>query len=186
MPHEHVCPWWIGYLLANPLRRLVQKPEAIVGPFIRNGVRVLEVGPGMGFFTLPMARMVGANGKIIVVDIQERMLVELGKRSSKAGLGEQIERRLAKPDSLAIEDLSGTIDFALLMAVVHEIPDQKRLFEQIRSAMKASGKVLMAEPRGHVSRSAFDQTLTQSRQAGFGSDEGPAIWRCWSAILSRS
>jgi ubiquinone/menaquinone biosynthesis C-methylase UbiE len=63
MPHEHVCPWWIGYLLASPLRRLVQKPEVILRPFLSNGMRVLEVGPGMGFFTLPMARMVGSAGR---------------------------------------------------------------------------------------------------------------------------
>jgi len=54
MAHR-VCPWWLGYLLASPLRRLLQDPAAIVGPYVREGMTVLEPGPGMGFFTLAMA-----------------------------------------------------------------------------------------------------------------------------------
>jgi ubiquinone/menaquinone biosynthesis C-methylase UbiE len=86
---EHVCPWWAGYLLANPLRRLLQKPEKIVSPYLRNGMTVLEIGPGMGFFTLPMARIVGASGRIICVDIQEKMIAGLMRRARRAGLADQ-------------------------------------------------------------------------------------------------
>lgn len=45
---KHVCPWWLGYLLASPLRRLLQDPAAIITPFVRDGMTVLEPGPGMG------------------------------------------------------------------------------------------------------------------------------------------
>ena len=64
MPHTYVCPWWIGYLLASPVRRMFQKPETIVGPFVKRGMRILEIGPGMGFFTLPMAGMIGLEGRV--------------------------------------------------------------------------------------------------------------------------
>ena len=56
---ERVCPWWKGYLLASPIRRWWQKPEELLAPYLREGMTVLEPGPGMGFFTLPMSRMVG-------------------------------------------------------------------------------------------------------------------------------
>jgi hypothetical protein len=85
-----------------------------------------------------------------------------------------------------IADLNGTIDFALLMAMVHEVPDQKHLLEEVGSAMKRGAKVLLAEPAGHVSKAAFDQTLSLGRQAGFTVEPGPAIWRSHSAVLVRS
>ena len=68
MPHHsHVCPWWIGYFLASPLRRRIHNPDRILAPYVRSGMRILEIGPGMGFFTIPMAGMVGAEGRIIFV-----------------------------------------------------------------------------------------------------------------------
>jgi hypothetical protein len=47
MPHS-VCPWWLGYLLASPLRRLQYEPANILAPYVREGMTVLEYGPGMG------------------------------------------------------------------------------------------------------------------------------------------
>ncbi|MBN1983026.1 MAG: class I SAM-dependent methyltransferase [Chitinivibrionales bacterium] len=88
--HGHVCPWWLGYLLASPIRRLVQNPEKILKPFVREGFHVLEVGPGMGFFTLPLAAMVGPRGKIIAVDIQNHMVNELARRVAKAGYSDRV------------------------------------------------------------------------------------------------
>ena len=76
MPHA-VCPWRIGYLLASPLRRLLHDPAKILAPYVREGMTVLEPGPGMGFFTLELARRVGASGRVVAVDIQPRMLDRL-------------------------------------------------------------------------------------------------------------
>jgi len=56
---SHTCPWWFGYFLLNPIRRLVQRPTRILRPFVRPGMRVVEPGCGMGFFTLDLVRMVG-------------------------------------------------------------------------------------------------------------------------------
>lgn len=117
---EHVCPWWLGYLLASPIRRWGQNPEELLAPYVREGMMVLEPGPGMGFFTLPMARMTGPAGRVVAVDIQPRMLDSLKRRARKAGLTGRIETRLAQPDSMGIGDLKGAIDFVLAFAVVHE------------------------------------------------------------------
>src|SRR5689334_13654635 len=89
----HVCPWWIGYILASPLRRLMNSPRQVLDPYVRDGMTVLEPGPGMGFFTLEIARRVGATGRVIAVDIQPRMLAGLEKRAAKAGLLERVEVR---------------------------------------------------------------------------------------------
>ncbi len=76
MSHR-VCPWWIGYLLASPIRRWLQDPGAIVGPYVSEGMIVLEPGPGMGFFTLEIARRVGPQGRVIAVELQPRLLFSL-------------------------------------------------------------------------------------------------------------
>ena len=60
MEKKHdVCPWWMGYLLACPLRRFFEDPAKILATYVREGMTVLEPGPGMGFFTLELARRVG-------------------------------------------------------------------------------------------------------------------------------
>ena len=60
---EHLCPPWVGYLLLNPLRRLLENPDKMLGQFVQDGMVVLEPGCGMGYFTLPLARMVGPEGR---------------------------------------------------------------------------------------------------------------------------
>ena len=87
---KHVCPWWVGYLLISPIRRWLQDPDKILSPYISEGMTVLDVGPGMGFFTIPAARMVGNSGRVIAVDLQEKMLKSLVKRAEKAGVAGRI------------------------------------------------------------------------------------------------
>lgn len=99
MSHS-VCPWWLGYLLASPVRRLMHDPARILAPFVREGMRVLEPGPGMGFFTIDLARMVGPLGGIVVVDIQPKMLNRLKRRAARAGLVERLDIRVTEPGSM--------------------------------------------------------------------------------------
>src|SRR5689334_22447611 len=104
MAHR-VCPWWIGYLLASPLRRLAFDPHKILTPYVHSGMTVLEPGPGMGFFTLELARLVGPEGRVVAVDIQPRMISALTRRASKARLLDRIDIRLAQAGSMGLADL---------------------------------------------------------------------------------
>jgi ubiquinone/menaquinone biosynthesis C-methylase UbiE len=164
---HRVCPWWLGYLLASPLRRLLQRPEEILCPYVGEGMHALDVGCGMGFFSLPLARFVGKSGKVVCVDVQERMIQGLRGRARKAGLSEIIDARTCRPDSLGLDDISGTIDFVLAFAVVHEVPDKDRLLAEIRNAMKRTGKFLLAEPAAHVAKRDFGLTLSIAERSGF-------------------
>ena len=125
-----VCPWWIGYLLASPLRRLAYHPAKILSPYVRQGMTVLEPGPGMGFFTLELARLTGATGRVVAVDIQRKMLDSLKRRAARAGLLDRLDIRLAQPDSLGVADLAGAVDFVLAFAMVHEIPSAGAFFAE--------------------------------------------------------
>ena len=111
--------------------------------------------------------MVGIQGKVICIDLQERMIEVLKKRAGKAGLSERIETHLCGKDCLGLEKFVGTIDFALAFAVVHEVRDVGSFFSEIHEAIKPDGKCLVAEPKGHVSESDFDATLCLAEQKGF-------------------
>jgi ubiquinone/menaquinone biosynthesis C-methylase UbiE len=183
---KHVCPWYIGYFLTNPLRKFLQDPETILNPYIKKGMRVLEVGPGMGFFSLPIAKLVGENGQVIAVDLQEKMLHHLRRRAVKASLLNRIETRLCNESSLQIDDLAGSIDFALIFAMVHEVPDQKHLLTQICSALKKDGQLLISEPKGHVTKDKFEITLSIAQSNGMKIVDALEIWGSHSSILKKN
>jgi SAM-dependent methyltransferase len=185
MAHR-VCPWWLGYLLAHPLRRWIQDPVAIVGPFVSEGMVVLEPGPGMGFFTLELARRVGPKGRVIAVDVQPRMLEKLVNRAARSGLADRIDARLPKGEGVGLEDYAGKVDFALAFAMVHEVTNPAAFFSDIHKALRPGGKLLVAEPVGHVRSVAFEATLVQAREAGLALASRPTIRRSHAAVLVRS
>lgn len=164
---HHVCPVWIGYLLLSPLRKIFESPEKRLGPFVSPGITVLEPGCGMGYFTLPLAQMVGTSGKVVAADIQEKMLAKVRKRAAKSGLDSRIETRLATGDSLAVDDLASQVDFAAALHLVHELPDQASFFEQIYGALKPGGRFLVVEPKGHVSAQDFAASIDLAKLSGF-------------------
>lgn len=184
MAHR-VCPWWLGYFLISPLRRIRQNPSAILAPYVREGQTVLEPGPGMGFFTLELARLVGTHGRVVAVDAQAKMLDKLKIRASKAGLAERIDARLAKADSLSVSDLAGQVDFTLAFAVIHELPDVWRFFQEVAAVSKPRSLVLVAEPMGHVKEPQFDTELRLAKEAGFEVADCPEIKSSYTAVLKK-
>jgi ubiquinone/menaquinone biosynthesis C-methylase UbiE len=182
---KHICPWYLGYVLASPLRRLYQNPEKILSPYLKQGMKVLEVGPGMGFFSLPMARIVGESGRIFCIDLQEKMLQSLRRRAVRANLLVRMEMRLCSESSLQIDDLAGLIDFALVFAVIHEVPDQKLLLKEIYNSLKKDGLLLISEPKGHVTKEEFEKTFVFAQSNGMKKVDSPNIRGSHSAVLRK-
>jgi len=178
---RHVCPWWLCFTFDNLIRKLFHDPENILAPYVHEGDTVLDVGPGMGYFSIPLARMVGDKGKVIAADVQGQMLAALRKRVKKQGLEGRIVPHLCKSDSIGIR---APIDFALAFWMVHEVPDQNKLFLEIKLLLKPEGKLLMAEPTIHVTRSKFEETLKRAGEAGFIVTETPKIFMSRAAVLS--
>ena len=180
-----ICPWWAGYLIANPLRRLVQDPAKILSPYVKPAMTVVEPGPGIGYFTLELARLVGPAGRVVAVDIQARMLDSLRRRARRAGVAGHIDARVVQPGSLGLEDLGGSADFALAFAMVHEFRDDERFFAQVAAALKPGGTVLLAEPAGHVGPSRWGGELESAVRAGLTVAERPSIWHSHAALLRK-
>ncbi|OGQ89237.1 MAG: methyltransferase type 11 [Deltaproteobacteria bacterium RIFOXYA12_FULL_58_15] len=186
MHQHHVCPWWAGYWLASPLRRLLQNPDKILTDHIKPGMTVVDVGSGMGFWTIPMARLVGPAGKVIALDVQDKMLSSLQRRVTKAGVGDRVETRLCPGDRLAIDDLTGRVDFILAFAVVHEVPDVSILMGQLHRALHPGGKVLVGEPAGRVPDHEFAEELAAAEKAGLRVVDRPIISKSRAVVLEKT
>ena len=179
------CPRWLGFFLVSPLRRLTQNPRAIVGRWVSEGMTVLEPGPGMGFFTLDLARLVGPTGRVVAVDVQLNMLESLIARARRAGLNDRIDERDTAGDDLGVGDLAGSVDFILAFAVVHEMWHPDAFFAQALRALKPGGRMLVAEPKLHVTKTAMARTVALAEAAGFSIEERPAIWSSRAVLFCR-
>ncbi len=183
---HRVCPWWLGYFLISPLRRLQLNAEKLLSPLVREGMTVLEPGPGMGFFTVPLARLVGSRGRVVAVDVQPKMIRKLKRRVAKAGVEQRVDVRLVAADSIGVSDLRGTVDFILAFAVVHEMPSPGPFFAQASAAAKAGARLLLVEPAGHVKDAEFEAELRDADQAGFQVLERPHIRGSQAALLQKN
>ena len=179
----HVCPVWVGYLLASPLRRLLEPPGRLFDGFVGPGMRVLDAGCAMGYFSLAAARRVGPDGRVVAVDLQPGMIEALRRRAQRADLADRIEARTCPMDSLGLEDLTGSFDVALAIHVVHETPDAAAFLGELHQALRPGGHLLLGEPRGHVCEADFEESLALAIDAGFEVQERRHRLRSWHAIL---
>ena len=183
---HHTCPYWVGYLLASPLRKLGEDPDAILAPWVAPGMTALDVGCAMGFYSLPLARMVGDEGRVICADIQARMLAKLEKRARRRKLDRIIETRQCSQEDLGLDDLEGSVDLALAVNVVHETAYPRRFLTRLRALLRPDGKLLLTEPRGHVSEGAFEETRQLALALGFSEVERRRLRRSRLLVLQSS
>ena len=146
---------------------------------------VIDYGCGMGFFTLYLAKSVGDTGRVICIDAQEKMLNSLRKRAVKARLIKRITIKLIDSTTPESNNQPSSGDFILLFAVAHEVSHQKSLFRQLFKALKSNGRMLFAEPAGHISKKAFEQSLSLVLKSGFKIIEYPKIRRSLSVLLGK-
>jgi ubiquinone/menaquinone biosynthesis C-methylase UbiE len=181
---KHRCPVWVGYLLLVPWRRLWHPPEGILRAYVNSGDRVLDLGCALGYFSLPLARLVGPAGRVVCVDVQEVMLRKLRRRAARAGLAERIETRTSAELDLGLDDLDRQVAFVLAFAVLHETHDEAGALAQVARVLAPGGRLLVAEPRGHVPAATFSRTLAHASRAGLSVCERPAVPLCHAALLS--
>jgi len=178
--NKHVCPWYCCFTFDNIFRKGFQNPYKILSGYLKAGDTVLDVGPGQGFFSIPMAKMVGENGRVIAIDIQKKMLDILERRAQKENVADRI---LFKLVSVTNYGINTEVDFALAFWMVHEVPDKKALLQSIYNSMKHGKQFLVAEPYLHVTNRMMEETVKTAQGVGFTLIDRPKIFFCRAALL---
>ncbi len=178
---EHLCPWWLAYTFDNRLRRWIHRPERLLDAYVRPGMTVVDIGCGMGHFSLGMARMVGRRGEVVAVDLQPQMLEVLSRRAEKQGLADRIRLHRCRADALGLEMAA---DFALTFWMAHEVGDLQPFMREIHALLTAGGSYFLAEPRLHVTADRFRRIAETAKRAGFTECSRPAV-RLSRAVVFR-
>lgn len=135
-------PAFLTRVIDNPVRRLIQPPAQVVEWIgIRDGMQVLEIGPGSGTFTIEAARRVG-RGKVHAVDIQPAVILRLRRRLEREKI-ESVSAQVESAYELPFADQ--TFDRVFMITVLGEIPDKKRALVEIRRVLKDEGLLAIGE-----------------------------------------
>lgn len=168
----HTCPWWLAYTFDNPLRRLVHDPAALFRGLVARGQTVVDIGCGLGFFSLALADLVGSTGQVVALDVQPETVRRARRRAERRGVADRIDFRVCEPRRLGF---TGLADFVLAFWMVHELADPRAFFTEVRSFIQPAGHCFIAEPRGHVSPGRFAATVDLARASGFAVADGPRV-----------
>jgi len=180
---NRVCPVELADGLDSKIRKLLQNPQKILSPYLEPGMTVLDIGCGPGVFSIEMAKMVGAAGRVIAADLQEGMLEKLAGKIKGTELEKMIGLHKCENERIGVSD---KVDFALAFYMVHEVPDKTSFLKEVHSILKPGGKALIVEPKFHVSKKDFEMMLVSVADLGFGIVEKPKIFFSRAALLSRA
>jgi ubiquinone/menaquinone biosynthesis C-methylase UbiE len=106
------------------------------------GERLLEVGPGTGYYSLPMAEWLGPEGRLDVLDVQQEMLDHTMRRAGEAGLANLVP---ARADARHLPYEEATFDGAVLITVLGEVPDRDAALRELRRVLKPDGRLVVGE-----------------------------------------
>ncbi|MDD5647494.1 MAG: class I SAM-dependent methyltransferase [Dehalococcoidia bacterium] len=180
---QHTCPWWCCFTFDNPLRRRLQNPDLILKGLVQQGQTALDIGCGMGYFSLALAKHAGPSGRVVCVDMQDKMLEAAKRRAERAGLSTTMQFHKCTSNSLGLNIYA---DFALAFWMVHEVGDQGKFIDEVRALLKPGGTFLLVEPRLHVTEAAFNKTASTAEACGFEVVSRPAIAMSRAVLLRKS
>lgn len=179
---QRVCPVELAGFLDGRIRRLFQNPYKIISPFVKEGMTVLDMGCGPGFFTVPMAQRVGDTGRVFGCDLQQVMLDRVAAKMEDSDVKNRISLHLCEANRIGLQE---TFDFVLAFYMVHELPDPQGFFNELMGCVRPGGKVLMVEPLFHVSRGSFKKSILIAEHAGFMAVDHPCLWFSRVTLLVR-
>jgi ubiquinone/menaquinone biosynthesis C-methylase UbiE len=141
--HKFAMPQFMADAVDNPLRRRLQPPDETPARHgIQPGMRVLEIGPGKGTYTLATARRVGESGRVTTIDIEPKMIERVERRAREEGI-QNIEARVADEYELPFED--GLFDAIYMIAVIGEIPEPERALNEFHRVLSLHGTLAFSE-----------------------------------------
>ena len=148
---------------------------------MKKGDKILDLGPGMGYFTFPIGRMVGKHGIVYAADIQNQMLLHIEKRIIKEKW-KNIRTYLIK-DKIRINE---KVDFVLMFWMLHEIKNIEIVIDNLKEILNQNGKILIVEPIIHVTKKDFTNEIDIMIKNGFKIIKYPKINLSRSVLIEAS
>jgi ubiquinone/menaquinone biosynthesis C-methylase UbiE len=142
------------------------------------GERILEIGPGTGYYTLDIAEWVGVDGKVEIFDIQQEMLDHTMRRAAERGLA-NVEPIRGDASSLPYEDDS--MDAVVLITVLGEIPDREAALREIKRVLRPGGRLVVGELFGDPHFTTFASLRGQCEAVGLALEERSGGWFAYFA-----
>jgi len=162
--HPLPIPWQAALFFDHPLRRRFQSPSKIVEQIgVQEGMRVLELGPGPGFFTAEVSRRVGW-GRLYCLDIQTELIAKLRGKTVRDGL-ENVA--LMVGDGAALPFAENSLDLAFLVTVLGEIPDKDGALRELYRVLRHGGVLSISEMLPDPDYSLKRTTIARAGKAGF-------------------
>jgi ubiquinone/menaquinone biosynthesis C-methylase UbiE len=172
--HPSACPYsqrfWVEaphpFITRERLREILE-PQA--------GEHLLEIGPGTGYYTLPVAGWVSPNGTLDIVDVQQEMLDHTMRRGREAGI-EHVRPTLADARELPFPD--DTFDGAYLVTVLGEVPDQDAALRELRRVVRPGGRIVVGELFGDPHMVTHSALAERAETAGLRVERklGGPLW----------
>ncbi|MDR2967501.1 MAG: class I SAM-dependent methyltransferase [Methanobacteriaceae archaeon] len=182
MSEDRVCPHQLSRVLDSNIRKIIHNPKKILKPYISKDMKVLDVGCGPGFFTKEMAKLVGNSGSVTAADLQEEMLLFLKDKIKNTNLEGNINFHKTEKDELGLSD---DFDFILVFFMLHEVPNQRKFLKELYNHLNRDGKILISEPKFHVTKKDFQESLNIINDIGFKIIERPSIFFGRSVLIQK-
>jgi len=145
------------------------------------GERVLEIGPGVGYYTLEMAEWVGPEGTVEIFDLQQEFLDHTGGRAAERGLANVVP---TQGDATALSYEDDSVDAVVLTAVLGEIPDPVAALREIARVLRPSGRLVVGELFGDPHFTTQAALRREAAEAGLAWQEHSGNWFGYFARLA--
>jgi ubiquinone/menaquinone biosynthesis C-methylase UbiE len=158
-------PHQLSWLIDNPLRRLIISPTQFADRLpLGDSSRVLEIGPGSGYFSVEIARRI-PDGRLELLDLQPQMLTKARRKLEARGFANvgytasDAGAKIPHPDS--------SFDIAIMVAVLGEIPDRQGCLAEVRRVLRPGGVLAVHEHLPDPDRITLPELRTQLEAAGY-------------------
>lgn len=177
--HPSACPYgqrfWVEAphpIITRDRLRWTLRPEP--------GERILEIGPGVGYYTFALAEWVGPGGTVEIFDLQQEFLDHVMRRAGERGVTNIVP---AQGDATALTYEDDSIDAVVLTAVLGEIPEPGAALREIARVLKPDGRLIVGELFGDPHFTTLASLMRQAAAAGLRYDERSGNWFGYFARL---